>query len=218
MNSSNTNAGGWNSSKMRTFCNGRVFDALPIEWQAMIKAVEIRATSGSQSTSIIASEDKVYLISYREVGSGSTAAGYIDEVGTSIDPVSWFTNNQQRIKFRGKIRKYAGDSTATIYSCAQEPAALYQTDIEPGTIWINTSNSSVGYIFLSQDELDHYGITPSIAADPTYALGGWQTASYWWGRSPNLGSSTAFMYVYSHGSPGNYSASNVIGVVPCFSF
>ena len=219
MNSSNTNAGGWNSSKMRTFCNGRVFDALPIEWQAMIKAVEIRATSGSQSTSIIASEDKVYLISYREVGSGSTAAGYIDEVGTSINPVSWFTNNQQRIKFRGKIRKYAGDSTATIYSCAQEPAALYQTDIEPGTIWINTSNSSVGYIFLPQDELDHYGITPSIAADPTYALGGWMTANYWWERSPYLSNTTYFMSVNYYGPPSNYAnASTVFGVVPCFSF
>ena len=219
MNPTNTNANGWDGCEMREFCNGRIFDAFPTELQAAIKDVEIKATQGSQSTGIKISKDKVYLISYREVGSGNSSAGYISEVGTSTDPVSWFTNNQQRIKFRGKTRKYSGDSSVTIYSCNQDPAALYQTSINPGDIWINTGNSSVGYIFLTQAELDQYGITASIVADSDYADGGWMTANNWWGRSPNLSSTTNFMNVTSYGSPNYYgSASNVIGVVPGFSF
>lgn len=38
----------------------------------------------------------------------------------------------------------------------------------------------------------------------------------WWLRSPNVGSSTGFWYVYSGGNGGNGSASNASGVCPCF--
>ena len=219
MNSTNTNANGWNGSMMRSLCNGRILSAFPTELQAAIKYVEIKATQGSKSTGITISQDKVYLISYREVGSGTTDTGYISEVGTSTSPVSWFTNNQQRIKFRGKTRKYSGDSSVTIYSCNQDPAALYQTSINPGDIWINTGNSSVGYIFLTQAELDQYGITASIAADSDYADGGWMTANTWWERSPSLSYTTTFLHVHYTGNQNtNYYASSVYGVVPGFSF
>lgn len=217
MNTSNTNAGGWDTCKFRSFANNRLFKAMPTELQAMIKEVEIKATNGSQSTGITVSADKIYLQSYRELGSGSTAAGYISEVGTSTDPISWFTNNPSRIKFRGKTRIYADDSVNTIYTAAQEPAALYQQNMNAGDIWIHSGNSNIGYIFVSQGELDQYGITPSIAADSTYAQGGWMTANGWWERSPGLSNSTNFMGVNPNGTLGNGNASGVGGVVPSFS-
>ena len=217
MNSTNTNSGGWDSSKMRTFMNARILKALPKEWQAMIKTVEIKATKGNQSTLTQVSDDKIYLPSYYELGGSGT--GYNDEIGAdSQSPrIPWFTGNQQRIKFRGKTRKYSGDSSLTIYTASQDPAALYQTDIEPGTIWINTGNSSIGYIFVSQDELDEYGITASIAADSDYANGGWCSANGWWGRSPGISYSTTFHIVNSYGTLDLSSASNIGGVVPGFS-
>lgn len=218
MNSGNTNAGGWDASMMRSFCNGRVFDAMPTELQAMIKAVEINTTSGSKSTSIITSEDKIYLQSYRELGASTTDAGYISEVGTSINPISWFTSNPQRVKFKGKTRKYSGDSSVTIYTASQEPAVLYQTDINQGDIWIHSGNSNIGYIFLTQTELDHYGITADIAADSNYASGGWISASTWWERSPGLSTTTGFYNVGSNGALYDGGASYVGGVVPSFSF
>ena len=218
MNSSNTNVGGWDESLMRTFINNRVFNAMPTVIQSLIKSVEIRATAGNKSTEIITSFDKIYLPSYREVGSGTTANGYIEEVGTSIAPISLFPNNASRAKFKGKIRAYSSDDV-TIYSCNQEPAALYQTDVEPGTLWINTSDSSRLLIFVSKDEIDQYGLTPTTVADSDYALGGWFTAYYWWERSPNLSSSATFYSVSNYGYAGNSnSASNVYGVVPSFSF
>lgn len=41
-------------------------------------------------------------------------------------------------------------------------------------------------------------------------------ATYWWLRSPNATSSTAFWYVYGNGYVPNYNASNTYGVCPCF--
>ena len=61
MNDTNVNAGGWDASLMRTFCNGRIFAALPTVWQSMIKSVKVSASAGNQSTEVLVSEDKVYL-------------------------------------------------------------------------------------------------------------------------------------------------------------
>ena len=202
MNTSNTNVGGWKDSYFRTFANSRVFKGLPIGWRSLIQDVEIVSTIGDQSTSTSDSSNKVYLQSYREVGSGSTTAGYISEVGTSTAPIPWYTTNPTRLKWRGRLHL----DDATIYTGSTEPSVETQTIIYPGDIWVNTGNSSIGYIFVSQDELDEYKITPYASADPTYAEGGWVSANYWWERSPNLSNSTIFMSVHGTGYPGNNSS------------
>ena len=181
----------------------------------MHKPVEIRATAGSRSTEIKTDYDKIYLQSYREMGAATTEAGYIEEVGTSISPISWMTGNKNRFKFRGVFREYEGE--ATIYDAAQEPAALYQTDIEPGAIWTKSNSSGDAYVFIPQEWLDQYGVTADVAADATYANGGWVKAHYYWLRSPNLGSASNFWYVYAYGGLYNTNASSVIGLVPGFS-
>jgi len=242
MNSSNDNSTGWENSKMRAFCNGRLFRALPIEWRSIIRSVQINATAGSQSTSIITSNDKVYLPSYYELGGSGT--GYNDEIGadTSSPRIPWFvqqsgsgissynTANAQRLKWRGRIRKYAlgtgnttaYDGNAYIYSCASDPAAYLSTDIGTGSIWINTGNSSIGYMFVEQDELDQYGITPAYTSDSgtfgdSSAVGGWVGANGWWERSPNLGNTTYFMYVSNYGALYYNNASYYYGVCLGFS-
>lgn len=216
MNPTNTNVGGWDSSAMRALCNGRIFDAFPTVWQSIIKTVKINATKGSQSSGITTSIDKIYLPSSLEIGEVLRGA-YANEFGTSNSPVPWFTSNTQRVKFKGKVRKYIEE--ATVYECAQEPAALYQTNIEPGSIWFNTSNSNYAYIFVSQAELSQYGKTPSIAADSNYASGGWVIALGWWERSPSVSNSTSFLYVDSTGGTGSggYGASSARAVAPGFS-
>ena len=67
MNTTNTNVGGWEDSAMRQFCNSRVYDAFPTEWQSIIKQVQIPSTAGNRSTDIIYSKDYVYLPSCVEV-------------------------------------------------------------------------------------------------------------------------------------------------------
>ena len=95
MNTTNTNVGGWNASNMRRFCNNRVYNAFPIQWQAIIKQVQIPATAGGTSSEIIYSKDYVYLPSYVEVFN-TLDAPYKSE--GSVIP--FFNSDVDRIKTR----------------------------------------------------------------------------------------------------------------------
>ena len=78
MNLSHTTRGGWNDSLMRTGTMQTLLGQLPSDLQAVIKSVDKKATSGSQSTSITTSADKLWLFSEVEVD-GTTKSGYVDE-------------------------------------------------------------------------------------------------------------------------------------------
>ncbi len=234
MNSTNTNAGGWDACLMRKFCNGRLYSAMPVEWRALIKEVQIRATIGSQSTDLKISDDRIYLASYYEIG--VSGAGYDGEVGVDVNGlrVPWFvgqgtgnpnTQNAQRIKWLGRIRTYAlgngnttaYDGTPYIYTSTDDPAATFSTRISRGSIWLKTNNSSVGYYYLPQEEITQYGITPEFTASSTYGGGGWVQAKVWWLRSAAISYSASFMYVTTNGGASNGVANSSIGVVPGFS-
>ena len=206
MNSTNTNAGGWDASLMRTFCNTRLLNALPIQWRNILKTVKVNASAGSQSTEIVISEDKIYLAANTEIG-GYTTEPY----GSEGTPISWFTSGKSRLKFRGRMVK----DDAQFFTAADDPTLDPEATVNEGDIWINTSNDSIGYMYLTQAELDKYNLTPNFTAS---IGGGWIIASYWWERSPYASNSTFFMYVYFYGH-AHYtnSAYNVGGVCPCFS-
>lgn len=78
MNATNTNAGGWNDSEMRTSAMKSLLRQLPSDLQAVIKSVNKKATSGSASTAITTSSDKLFLFTEVEID-GTTSDGYADE-------------------------------------------------------------------------------------------------------------------------------------------
>ena len=78
MNSSNTNAGGWNNSEMRTTTMQTLLAQLPSDLRNSIKQVNKKATAGGASTTITTSSDKLFLFSEVEID-GTTTAGYADE-------------------------------------------------------------------------------------------------------------------------------------------
>lgn len=78
MNTSSTNAGGWNSSEMRASTMQTLLSQLPSDLRNVIKQVSKKATSGQQSTEITISSDKLFLFSEVEID-GTTTAGYADE-------------------------------------------------------------------------------------------------------------------------------------------
>lgn len=96
MNSSNTNAGGWDSSAMRSSTMKTQLSQLPADLRAVIKPVIKKATAGSQSTTITTSTDSLFLFSEVEID-GTTSSGYADE-GSQYD--YWKTHNtaSDRIK------------------------------------------------------------------------------------------------------------------------
>ena len=211
MNSTNTNAGGWDQSAMRAFCNGRLFKALPPVWQSMVKKVKINASAGNQSTEIVVSEDSIYLLSNREVG-GYTTEPYASEG----EQISWFTTLQGNADHsRLKFKKYTVSNDAIFFRATSDPSAIAENNVKPGDIWVNGSNSWIGYMYVTKDEITKYGLTPY--ANTADGKGGWISAVYWWERSPYASNSTYFMFVGSFGSPYSANAYYVNGVCPCFS-
>lgn len=199
MNSSNVNAGGWNASELRGILNSRVFNALDYGWQSMIKAVKISASAGNQSTEIIVSEDKIYLPANREVG-GNTSVPYSNE-GSAI---SFFTTYASRLKFGDLIVR----EDAQFITEATDPTELSGYTVREGDIWINTTNSSVGYMYISPETKAKHtaiGLYKLSSGDNIQASDGgvWIRAYWWWERSPIASYSTGFMSVGSYGYPGN---------------
>ena len=78
MNSTDTNAGGWDESEMRTSTMATLLTQLPSDLQAVIETVNKKATAGGASTSITTSADKLWLFAEVEID-GTTSAGYVDD-------------------------------------------------------------------------------------------------------------------------------------------
>ena len=93
MNTSNTNAGSWNSSALRSIM-ATYLSQMPADLRAVIKPVTKKTTAGNQSTTIQSTTDSLWLFSAKEVGIETTAAGYTGE-GT-LYPL--FVDNNSRIK------------------------------------------------------------------------------------------------------------------------
>ena len=112
MNSSNTNAGGWASSGMRTYLNNTIYPNLPRQWQSMIKTVDVLSSIGGTSETISTSEDKLFLLSNAEVGFNATVIPYKNEQDPEAEQVTFslFTDNNSRIK-----KTYNGGGTANIW-------------------------------------------------------------------------------------------------------
>lgn len=73
MNSTNTNAGGWNNSVMRSSTMATLLSQLPSDLQSAIKQVNKLASAGSSSATITTSADKLFLFSEVEIDATTTA-------------------------------------------------------------------------------------------------------------------------------------------------
>lgn len=77
MNASMTNSGGWDGSNMRTTHMVTIFNTFPAELRAegAVKYVDVVATAGNKSTSLVTSSDRLRLHSITELGLTSSHAG-----------------------------------------------------------------------------------------------------------------------------------------------
>ena len=108
MNNSNTNSGGWSSSRMRSTTLPLVKSALPSDLQAVLKTTSIYSdnTGGGSDTAsyVTATQDELYLLAEFEIFGARTYANSAER------------NHQQQYAYyvagNSKI-KYRHDSTAT---------------------------------------------------------------------------------------------------------
>ena len=147
MNSSNTNVGGWDTCGMRTWLNNTIFKALPIQWQSMIKAVDVLTSIGNTSATIKTSSDRLFLFSQAEVGFNKTEVPYKNEVDAGAEQVSFalFTDNNSRIK-----KTYNGEGSASSWwlrSPLASSSSYFCFVGNTGNSYGNHAGSSIGVAF-----------------------------------------------------------------------
>ena len=203
MNTSNTNVGGWEECRMRTFLNSRIKAALPTVWQSMLKQTKINASAGNKLTEIVISDDYIFLPSTTEM-SNNTSEPYASE-GSYIP---WYTSDILRLKFMGI--KIPDNASYYTNAAGSEPSADTSNNVKAGDVW-KIGGNNIGYIYVTQDYLDKRGVTPKYTA----AIGGgWIEAPSWWLRSPYVTNDTNFWNVNNNGNMNNNNASNSNGVCP----
>lgn len=131
-----SNAGGWNSSLMRTQRMVELFSQLPEDLQEIVKAVNKKSSAGSQSSEIITSSDKLWLFSYTEI-TGSTEAVYADE-GTQY---AYYKRGNSTIK---RLDNGAGDRSSW----------LTRSAVLSG----NTSFETIDFMYVSDVTSYKYGV------------------------------------------------------------
>ena len=94
MNTSNTNKGGWDNSNMRKTHMPNILATFPAELTAnnAIKYVDVVATAGSSSETLITSSDRLRLHSVTEFG----AAGKYDPIEGTVYPYYKTPNNRKK--------------------------------------------------------------------------------------------------------------------------
>lgn len=112
MNAASTITGGWPATEMRTFLNETIFPALPVQWQKLIRQVEVLSSEGGTKATIVTSADRLFLLSLAEMGFDAENVPYRDEVAAGAEEVAFscYTDNPSRIK-----RGYNGTGSADSY-------------------------------------------------------------------------------------------------------
>ena len=230
--STNTNEGGWPDSEIGPFLDSRALQAVPMWVRALIKQVAVYSSEGNKSTGLTSAPGYIYIPAYREL-TGSTSTPYGGEANSRIP---WFVagtdqsgnsygENASRVKFRGQIIR----KDAQIITSGSDPTALTGVTVQEGDIWINTGNSSIGYMYMSYDtwtkhrfigvDVNTSSVIEAQEKGDATTHGKWIPASNWWERSPNVSYSTIFMNVSTYGGAGAYSsATSTYALDPCFSF
>lgn len=96
MNEVGTNEGGWETSDMRKFTNGELFNALPDNLKLIIKSVNKLSDGGSNNKTLVTTVDNCWIASYDEVGLTKNSGALS---GQGVVYSSIFSNNSSRLKY-----------------------------------------------------------------------------------------------------------------------
>ncbi len=207
------NAGGWEDSKLRQFVNTRFYEALPYKWQAIIKQVKIPASEGNGSSSIINSNDYIYVPSTVEVGST-----WSDPYASEGSVVGYWNSDNARIRFGGIIIP----EDAKIITGTEDPTTMSSYTAKEGDIWVKSNDQNNRFCYIAPETVSRHLKIGSLNIKDSSNIaasdgGYWIKMLGWWTRSAYAGTSSSQMVVWSTGSPymftgvgGNYMI--VIGV------
>ena len=193
MNTTSSNAGGFDAMPLFTWLQNRMFGAFPQVWRNFMKDTTISFNEYVDGTAsdIQTAVAKVWIPSYNEM-QGNNAEPWVYEGKW----VTFFTNNTTRIKWCGPD-KLPRDGYQ-IFTSSTDPTLTSSNNVEDGDVWINSAESSRGYLRYNN---------------------AWVAATAFWLRGASVTNSTNFCYVNGggyvdyNGSVATYS----YGVCPRFS-
>jgi hypothetical protein len=205
--SSGANSAGWDETESFTFVNSRCFNALPYDWQQIVKSVNLPitkfATTYTQTTATVTA--KMYIPAIIDVNSSIAESAYqYSHEGTTI---SWFTNNASRLFFAGITIPEDGQ---VIEATSDPTSSSVMYTVKEGDIWINSNNNGRAYIYVSASTAAKHGYFGSIAKTDTSntlsaADGGlWVAASPVWTRSRTANYNNYYYIISNTGYAASY--------------
>ena len=143
MNTSNTNAGGWSSSHMRSAIMPLIKASFPADLQAVIKPSTIFTTQGSVDGACTATEDEVFLLAEYEVFGTRTYAS--TQEPTYLKQYAYYSAGNSKEKYRhnktnsavnwAERSPYSGNSNwfcnVTFNGSAYYSNAIFSTGVSP---------------------------------------------------------------------------------------
>ncbi len=166
----NANAGGFPESQMYKWLIGRVFPALPYEWQSMLRSCRVNYNNYLDGVSgdVQTMDAKIWIPAYAEISS------------TMSDPwiyeghqISFFVNNQSRAKFRG----LAVPEGATYHQGDTDPTTT--SEVREGDVWKNQIYHDGQWVASSSYWLRGACVTSERGYCGVVADGSVQTADAW---------------------------------------
>ena len=142
-NSTETNAGGWRDSKMRTYINDTIYKSLPSDLQNVIAITKVISGHGSIETSNFETQDKLYLLSTKEI---SLTMHPNDVINSETRLLDYYRNKDVKdSNTSGAIKKYNGSGSEWWLRSAVKPYNIYFFYVRSGGNWdYNSANNSSG--------------------------------------------------------------------------
>ena len=213
---------GWDETNLINFMNTRVFKALPVSWQQIIKPVNlpiVKFTSQYTPTTTTVNGTRVYIPALIEMSSSTNTSYSYPTEGITLP---WSSTNRSRLFFAGLT---IPDDCMFITGENEDPSmktALYP-NLKDGDIWINSSNS-YGYIYVSPSNAEKHGYLGNRLKSHDYNIqanngGVWVRTLPTWTRTQDyLNVSSPYYWCTTEtGSMTRNYYSGVYGILPMFS-
>ena len=156
MNETSSNFGGWPASKMYNFLNTDIYNILPVDLQNIIISTYSVSGHGNRETSNFISNDKVYLLSAKEVWGKDGANNVInnDSAETETRQLDYYKNS---------------GVTTDLYSGAVK---TYQGSAHEWWLWTAWLSSANGFCSVKTDgNWEFYESYPLFGVSPSFRIG-----------------------------------------------